>query len=337
MRSTCRGSGCGCRRAAGSRRAASAPGCRARPCGRPPPAPGPATWPPKTRWRSSGGLVPRKMLTSIGSRSSRAMRASTAAWDTPKSRTSQGGRRRPPRAERVRTRDRAVGGAARWLASGAMSTDFPDGFRWGTATAAHQVEGGNWNNDWWALGARRGLALRGAERRRLRPADTATTTTSPCSPRSASTTTGSRSSGRASSPSRGEFSVAALDHYRRVCASCLAHGVEPVVTFHHFTTPRWVAEARAAGRAARPSTASLRFAERAVGHLGDLIGAGLHDQRAEHGRHHRLPARPVPARASPTTRGTARAMREPARRPRPAWCRCSRRARVTSRSGSRCR
>ncbi len=29
-------------------------------------------------------------------------------------------------------------------------TAFPDGFVWGTATAAHQVEGGNWNNDWWA-------------------------------------------------------------------------------------------------------------------------------------------------------------------------------------------
>ena len=29
-------------------------------------------------------------------------------------------------------------------------TRFPDGFRWGTATPAHQVEGGNWNNDWWA-------------------------------------------------------------------------------------------------------------------------------------------------------------------------------------------
>src|SRR5207244_13564715 len=27
---------------------------------------------------------------------------------------------------------------------------FPTGFLWGTATAAHQVEGGNWNNDWWA-------------------------------------------------------------------------------------------------------------------------------------------------------------------------------------------
>ena len=26
---------------------------------------------------------------------------------------------------------------------------FPEGFLWGTATAAHQVEGWNRNNDWW--------------------------------------------------------------------------------------------------------------------------------------------------------------------------------------------
>ena len=28
---------------------------------------------------------------------------------------------------------------------------FPEGFTWGTATAAHQIEGGNTNNDWWAF------------------------------------------------------------------------------------------------------------------------------------------------------------------------------------------
>src|SRR5512141_1040790 len=27
---------------------------------------------------------------------------------------------------------------------------FPKGFKWGTATAAHQVEGTNTNNQWWA-------------------------------------------------------------------------------------------------------------------------------------------------------------------------------------------
>jgi len=33
---------------------------------------------------------------------------------------------------------------------------FPAGFRWGCTTAAHQVEGGNTNNDWhaWEKAAR---------------------------------------------------------------------------------------------------------------------------------------------------------------------------------------
>ncbi len=29
-------------------------------------------------------------------------------------------------------------------------TTFPEGFLWGAATAAHQIEGNNWANDWWA-------------------------------------------------------------------------------------------------------------------------------------------------------------------------------------------
>ena len=46
---------------------------------------------------------------------------------------------------------------------------FPDGFLWGTATAAHQVEGGNVYNDSWLLEHVPGIALRRALGRRLRP------------------------------------------------------------------------------------------------------------------------------------------------------------------------
>ena len=41
----------------------------------------PATWPPKIRCRSSSGFTPRKMLTSMGSRSRRSMSALTWCWD----------------------------------------------------------------------------------------------------------------------------------------------------------------------------------------------------------------------------------------------------------------
>jgi beta-glucosidase len=146
---------------------------------------------------------------------------------------------------------------------------FPDGFRWATATAAHQVEGGNWNNDWW---------------------EWEHSPHSPCVEPSGDAcdhyhryTDDIRlladlgfNSYRFSiewsriEPEAGEFSRAALDHYRRVCAACLEHDVEPVVTYHHFTTPRWVA---AHGGWEEPDTADLfaRFAERATAHLGDLI------------------------------------------------------------------
>jgi beta-glucosidase len=41
-------------------------------------------------------------------------------------------------------------------------------------------------------------------------------------------------------PAEGEFSRAALDHYRRVLAWCQEHAIVPIVTFHHFTLPRWL-------------------------------------------------------------------------------------------------
>ena len=145
------------------------------------------------------------------------------------------------------------------------SLAFPDGFVWGTATAAHQVEGGNWNNDWWAW---------------EHMPDT------PCVEPSADACdhyhrypddvrllaslgfTAYRFSLEWSrvEPEEGHFSRAALDHYRRMCAACHEHGLEAIVTYHHFTTPRWVV---ARGGWTEPPTADrfARFCERATAHL----------------------------------------------------------------------
>ena len=71
-------------------------------------------------------------------------------------------------------------------------------------------------------------------------------------------------------PEEGHFSQAALDHYRRMLEACHAHDLKPVVTFHHFTSPRWVT---AAGGWASEDTPEKfgRYCARATAELGDLI------------------------------------------------------------------
>src|SRR5258708_27795525 len=72
-------------------------------------------------------------------------------------------------------------------------------------------------------------------------------------------------------PAEGEFSRAALGHYRRVLQACRDSDVRPVVTFHHFTLPRWLQDA--GGFAAeRFPTLFERYCDRAAEALGDLIG-----------------------------------------------------------------
>ena len=50
---------------------------------------------------------------------------------------------------------------------------FPDGFLWGAATAAHQIEGNNVNSDWWRA---RGLTSTQIDllKKKFAPTDTAT-------------------------------------------------------------------------------------------------------------------------------------------------------------------
>ncbi len=147
---------------------------------------------------------------------------------------------------------------------------FPDGFLWGAATAAHQIEGGNVNNDWWVFEHAPGTPC-------------AESSGDACDsfnryPEDVGLVAGLGLGAYRFSlewsriePEEGEFSRVALDHYRRMAATCHEQGVAPVVTFHHFTHPRWLA---AAGTWEAPHAPDrfARFCARAVDHLGDLLG-----------------------------------------------------------------
>ena len=77
--------------------------------------------------------------------------------------------------------------------------------------------------------------------------------------------------GARSSPSPASSRVAALDHYRRVAEGCRRRGLVPVVTLHHFTLPRWMAER---GGFESPEIAERlgAYAARVGDALGDAIG-----------------------------------------------------------------
>ncbi len=151
-------------------------------------------------------------------------------------------------------------------------TDFgpvPEGWMWGVATAAHQIEGGNVNNDWWRFEHTPGTGT-------------------------------AESSGDATDswnrwledlqlvkdmgldayrfslewsriePAEGEFSLVALEHYRLMMVAAHEMGLKNSVTFHHFTTPQWAADK---GGWTNPEMAELfaRYCDIAVQHLGDHI------------------------------------------------------------------
>ena len=146
---------------------------------------------------------------------------------------------------------------------------FPDGFQWGTATAAHQIEGGNWNNDWWRFEHTPGSGCTDVSGDACdsihRWAEDADLVASLGFDNYRFSVEWSRIE-----PEDGEWSQAALDHYRRVCDGLGERGVDPVVTFHHFTSPRWLADQ---GGWTNPSTADRfgLFCEKVAGALGDVM------------------------------------------------------------------
>ncbi len=116
---------------------------------------------------------------------------------------------------------------------------FPDGFTWGTATAAHQIEGGNTNNDWWAFEHTPGS---GCDEPSGDACDSWERWEEDADLVAGLGLDNYRFSVEWSriEPAEGEISRAALAHYRRQCIGLRARGVDPIVTFHHFTTPLWL-------------------------------------------------------------------------------------------------
>src|SRR6476620_5229710 len=150
------------------------------------------------------------------------------------------------------------------------SFDFPHDFLWGLATAAHQVEGNNVNSDCWFLERLPGTIF-------AEPSGDAVDHYHRYREDIALIAGLGFTSYRFSlewariEPEEGYFSVAELDHYKRVLEACREHGLTPVVTFHHFASPLWLL--RSGGwEGERTPELFARYCGRVMAHLGDLIG-----------------------------------------------------------------
>jgi beta-glucosidase len=163
-----------------------------------------------------------------------------------------------------------LGTARSGQAAAATRKRFPEGFIWGTATAGHQVEGNDVNSDTWFLeqlqpslfaehvgDANNSLELWPVDLDLVRSLNL----------------NAYRFSLEWSriEPEPGQFSLAMLDHYLRIIEGCRAHGLQPIVTFNHFSTPRWFA-ARGGWTNSESPALFERFCERAARHLGRPIG-----------------------------------------------------------------
>ncbi|HWK35333.1 glycoside hydrolase family 1 protein [Sphingomonas sp.] len=137
----------------------------------------------------------------------------------------------------------AISGASLAAVSPAVAGAAPakaGGFLWGAATAGHQIEGNNVNADVWLL-------------EQLKPTLFAEPSGDACD--SLHRWREDIALARALSfncyrfsvewpriePAEGQFSRANLDHYARIVDHCREAGLAPVVTFNHFTAPRWFA------------------------------------------------------------------------------------------------
>lgn len=120
--------------------------------------------------------------------------------------------------------------------------NFPRGFKWGTATAAHQVEGNNINNNWYTWESSGhilnrqscGLACDWWGGRWREDFDRAA--------ESGQNTHRLSIEWSRIQPEINRWDEDALDNYREMLRGLIERGLTPMVTLHHFTEPLWISE-----------------------------------------------------------------------------------------------
>ena len=145
----------------------------------------------------------------------------------------------------------------------------PKGFLWGTAISAHQSEGNNVSSDSWV-------------NEHVKPTVFREPSGDACDSYARYGEDVALAAGLGFNayrfgiewariePEPGAFSNAELDHYERVLEACHARSLAPVVTFNHFTVPRWFA-AQGGFETADGPELFARFCDRAGRRLGPLI------------------------------------------------------------------
>jgi len=118
---------------------------------------------------------------------------------------------------------------------------FSNDFLLGASTAAHQVEGNNTNSDFWTL---EGISNGMFKEPSLDAVDHYN--------RYEEDITLMKNAGLNAyrfsiewariEPAQGEWDEKEIDHYRRKIAFCRENGIEPIVTMHHFSSPKWVVQ-----------------------------------------------------------------------------------------------
>ncbi len=146
---------------------------------------------------------------------------------------------------------------------------FPPDFRWGVATAAHQVEGENTNNQWYTWEQEEGRIKQGHHSGKA--CNWWRNIEGDFDRAAAMGLNALRLSVEWSriEPQEGYLDTNALDRYRAMLQSLRDRNIEPMITLHHFSDPLWIT-AKGGWENEEIVEYFSRFVEHTVQALGDF-------------------------------------------------------------------